>query len=138
MLLKCRNCPPLCPTAHNTSHLGLSQSPLFFLLRWRSPVAHQACHRWRCAAYSDRLDIRHDVYNLMFGPSAIKADCLSLTCTHRLIRLFCSQLVCGQVSHSKHTLELVLPSAVLEMIYLAGKVAFSGQAASWAVHVRQG
>ena len=54
------------------------------------------------------------------------------------MRLFCNQLICGQFSHNKHTLELVLPSAVVEMIYLARKVAFSGRAASRAVHVRQG
>lgn len=54
------------------------------------------------------------------------------------MRLFCSQLICGQVSHNKHTLELVCPSAVLEMICLAVKVALSGQAASPAIHIRQG
>ena len=54
------------------------------------------------------------------------------------MRLFCNRLICGQVFHNKHTLELVRPSAVLKMICLAGKVAFSGQAASRAVHVRQG
>ena len=56
------------------------------------------------------------------------------------MRLFCNQLICGQVSHNRHTLELVRlsDSAGFETICLAERVAFSGQAVSRSVHVRQG
>ena len=46
------------------------------------------------------------------------------------MRLFCNQLICGQVSHNRHTLELVRLSAGFETISLVERLAFSGQAAS--------
>ena len=61
----------------------------------------------------------------------------SLVCAHQLMQLFCSPRICGQVSHNTHILELVRLSAALEMICLAERVAFSGQAASRSVQVRQ-
>ena len=40
------------------------------------------------------------------------------------MQLFCSPLICGQVSHNRHSLELVHLSAGLEIICLAERVAF--------------